>query len=63
MLQHSLVLGHATDWHHFRSPPASGGGPTEVYEADHAPAIGWRYPAPAPAAGHPGTSESSDPVG
>ena len=41
-----IFLGHGTEWHHFRVGSAAaspGDGPTEVYEADHAPAIGWRY--------------------
>jgi hypothetical protein len=40
-----IFLGHGTDWHHFRTASAAsspGDGPTEVYDADHAPAIGWR---------------------
>jgi hypothetical protein len=41
-----IFLGHGTEWRHFRSAPASGEGSTEVYDADHAPAIGWRYTAP-----------------
>ena len=43
-----IFLGHGTEWHHFRSGPAAaspGDGPIEVYEADHAPTIGWRYAA------------------
>ena len=38
-----IFLGHGTEWHHFRSAPASGDGSAEVYDADHVPAIGWRY--------------------
>ncbi len=41
-----IFLGHGTEWHHFRVASAAaspGDGPTEVYDADHAPAIGWRY--------------------
>jgi hypothetical protein len=41
-----IFLGHGTEWHHFRVASAAaspGDGPTEVYEADHAAAIGWRY--------------------
>jgi hypothetical protein len=41
-----IFLGHGTEWQHFRVPsaaPSPGDGPTEVYDADHAPAIGWRY--------------------
>jgi len=36
-----IFLGHGPDWHHFR-----GAGQAEVYAADHAPAIGWRYTSP-----------------
>jgi hypothetical protein len=43
-----IFLGHGTDWHHFRSAPASGGGSAEVYDTDHAPSIGWRYAGPQP---------------
>jgi hypothetical protein len=42
-----IFLGHGTEWHHFRTAsaaPSPGDGPTEVYDTDHAPAIGWRYP-------------------
>jgi hypothetical protein len=46
-----IFLGHGTEWHHFRSAPASGDGSAEVYDADHAPAIGWRYAVPS-APGH-----------
>jgi hypothetical protein len=42
-----IFLGHGTEWHHFRSASASGDGSAEVYDADHAPAIGWRYAATA----------------
>jgi hypothetical protein len=40
-----IFLGHGTEWRHFRTATASasGDGSTEVYDADHAPAIGWRY--------------------
>ena len=41
-----IFLGHGTEWHHFRvasAAPSPGDGPTEVYETDHAPSIGWRY--------------------
>jgi hypothetical protein len=41
-----IFLGHGTDWRHFRvasAAPSPGDGPTEVYDADHAPSIGWRY--------------------
>ena len=41
-----IFLGHGTEWHHFRVASAAaspGDGPTEVYDTDHAPAIGWRY--------------------
>ena len=41
-----IFLGHGTEWHHFRVASAAaspGDGPTEAYDADHAPAIGWRY--------------------
>jgi hypothetical protein len=44
-----IFLGHASDWQHFRTS-AGDSGRAEVYEADHAPTIGWRYatpPAPA----------------
>ena len=43
-----IFLGHGPDWHHFRAPDTGpAGAPAEVYAADHAPAIGWRYAAPA----------------
>ena len=41
-----IFLGHGTEWHHFRvasAAPSPGDGPTEVYETDHEPSIGWRY--------------------
>jgi hypothetical protein len=41
-----IFLGHGTEWQHFRVASAAaspGDGPTEVYDAEHAPAIGWRY--------------------
>ena len=41
-----IFLGHGTEWHHFRVASAAaspGDGRTEVYDAEHAPAIGWRY--------------------
>ena len=41
-----IFLGHGTEWHHFRVASAAaspGDGPTEVYDAEHAPVIGWRY--------------------
>lgn len=38
-----IFLGYGTDWHHFRGTGTDGGGPAEVYDTDHAPAIGWRY--------------------
>jgi hypothetical protein len=41
-----IFLGHGTEWHHFRVASAAaspGDGPTEVYDADHALSIGWRY--------------------
>jgi len=41
-----IFLGHGTEWRHFRSASAAGDGSTEVYDADHAPAIGWRYALP-----------------
>jgi hypothetical protein len=41
-----IFLGHATDWQHFRTG-AGDGGRVEVYDTDHSPVIGWRYPAPA----------------
>jgi hypothetical protein len=47
-----IFLGHGTEWRHFRSASpsgsasASGDGSAEVYDADHAPAIGWRYAVP-----------------
>ena len=41
-----IFLGRANDWQHFRTG-AGDGGRVEVYDTDHAPAIGWRYPAPA----------------
>jgi hypothetical protein len=34
-----IFLGHGTDWRHFRD----GAGRAEVFEADHAAVIGWRY--------------------
>jgi hypothetical protein len=37
-----IFLGHATDWQHFRTGAADGG-LAEVYDTDHAPAIGWRH--------------------
>jgi hypothetical protein len=40
-----IFLGHGTEWHHFRvasAAPSPGDGPTEVYDTDHAPSIGWR---------------------
>ena len=45
-----IFLGHGTEWHHFRVASAAaspGDGPTEVYDTDHAPSIGWRYAATA----------------
>jgi hypothetical protein len=45
-----IFLGHGTEWHHFRVASAAaspGDGPTAVYDADHAPSIGWRYAATA----------------
>ncbi|MGD0698785.1 MAG: hypothetical protein ABSA02_02760 [Trebonia sp.] len=44
-----IFLGHATDWQHFRTG-AGDGGLAEVYDAGHAPSIGWRYVPPALAA-------------
>jgi hypothetical protein len=44
-----IFLGHGTEWRHFRVASAAaspGDGPTEVYDADHAPVIGWRYAMP-----------------
>jgi hypothetical protein len=43
-----IFLGHGAEWHHFRSASASasGDGSAEVYDADHAPTIGWRYAVP-----------------
>jgi hypothetical protein len=40
-----IFLGHGTEWQHFRggAGDGSGGGRAEVYDAGHAPAIGWRY--------------------
>lgn len=38
-----IFLGHATDWQHFRFADADDGARVEVYDADHAPAIGWRH--------------------
>ena len=41
-----MFLGHGTEWRHFRVASAAaspGDGPTEVYDADHALSIGWRY--------------------
>lgn len=37
-----IFLGHATDWQHFRTGGVGDGGRVEVYDTDHAPAIGWR---------------------
>jgi hypothetical protein len=49
-----IFLGHGPDWHHFRALDAGSGGSAsasaEVYAADHAPAIGWRYTTPTPCA-------------
>ena len=42
-----IFLGRAGDWQHFRTGAADGGR-VEVYDTDHAPAIGWRYPPPPP---------------
>ena len=41
-----IFLGKATDWQHFRTSGAGDGGRAEVYDADHAPVIGWRYATP-----------------
>jgi hypothetical protein len=42
-----IFLGHGTEWHHFRGGSgADGAGSAEVYDADHATAIGWRYAVP-----------------
>jgi hypothetical protein len=44
-----IFLGHGTEWHHFRVASAAaspGDGRTEVYDAEHAPSIGWRYAVP-----------------
>jgi hypothetical protein len=41
-----IFLGRATDWQHFRTGAADGG-LAEVYDTDHAPAIGWHYGPPA----------------
>jgi hypothetical protein len=41
-----IFLGHGTEWRHFRSASAPGDGSAEVYDADHTPAIGWRYAVP-----------------
>jgi hypothetical protein len=41
-----IFLGRANDWQHFRTGPGDDGR-VEVYDADHAPAIGWRYATPA----------------
>jgi hypothetical protein len=40
-----IFFGHGTEWNHFRGGPGDDpdGGSAEVYDADHAPAIGWRY--------------------
>jgi hypothetical protein len=61
-----IFFGHGPDWHHFRTPDSasgaasaagvgamadSGAGLAEVYAADHAPAIGWRYTTPAASTG------------
>ena len=40
-----IFLGHGAEWHHFRvasAVPSPDDGPTEVYDTDHAPSIGWR---------------------
>jgi len=36
-----IFLGHGTGWRHFHGA-VSGGDRAEVYDTDHAPAIGWR---------------------
>jgi len=41
-----IFLGHGTEWHHFDAMAASGGR-VEIDDSDHAPCVGWRYPAPA----------------
>jgi hypothetical protein len=41
-----IFLGHGTDWHHFRRGTPADGAPTEVYDTDHAPSVGWRYAVP-----------------
>jgi hypothetical protein len=46
-----IFLGHGAGWHHFRAQGAgtgtgTGAGAAEIYAADHAPVIGWRYTAP-----------------
>lgn len=38
-----IFLGHGTEWRHFRAGSGDDRGSAEVYDADHAPAIGWRY--------------------
>jgi len=39
-----IFLGHGTEWQHFRAASGAGDdGVAEVYDADHAAAIGWRY--------------------
>ena len=37
-----IFLGHGTQWRHFRGDAAVAG-QAEVYEANHATVIGWRY--------------------
>jgi hypothetical protein len=41
-----IFLGRANDWQHFRTG-AGDGSRVEVYDTDHAPTVGWRYPASA----------------
>ena len=40
-----IFLGHGTEWQHFRVRRRRfpGRRADEVYDAEHAPAIGWRY--------------------
>jgi hypothetical protein len=40
-----IFLGRANAWQHFRTGPGDDSR-VEVYDTDHAPAIGWRYATP-----------------
>jgi hypothetical protein len=41
-----IFLGYGMDWQHFDAVAASDGR-VEIDDVDHAPSVGWRYPAPA----------------